>query len=237
MTPAGADPTAGLPPMPDLWGAPRPPAGPHTAIPRPYAMVHAHLDPHAPPPRWMLGPPDEPPLEFAAVRTSERWTQALIDAAWYGVVGLALLGFMAWWGGSLTFFLNTLWFIAAFTVFMFGVRWWTSDIPGWIVAGSRWVAAGTGHPRRRRWRLAYVYELAKVEIRHPETPGGIKSDNQWDLMLYQNLTSGRVTGLDKALAEVNPALWALVYNGVLHSAACGAQIDNLTRELLGLDPE
>jgi hypothetical protein len=51
----------------------------------------------------------------------------------------------------------------------------------------------------------------------------------------------RIVGPDKqrltlpfGLLEANPQLWDLVYNGIRHSDAAGAEIDLRTRQLLGL---
>ncbi len=41
---------------------------------------------------------------------------------------------------------------------------------------------------------------------------------------------------DPSLIESNPALWDLLYNGIRHSVAAGADIDRATRERLFLDP-
>jgi hypothetical protein len=53
----------------------------------------------------------------------------------------------------------------------------------------------------------------------------------------------RLVGPDKrrltlpfGLLEANQRLWDLVYNGIRHSEAAGAEIDTRTRELLALPP-
>jgi hypothetical protein len=192
-----------------------------------------HLDPHDPPPRWALGPPGEPPLAYAVVRGYERWRVALVPTFGCAVALVYLSAVVSWadpdrWRRWLPFFVLAL-------LLFWAWRAWAGELPGWVVAGSRWVAAGTGHPRRGRWCVVRVYEFDRVLLEPAQTARGITVRGRLTLTLSDPSTP-RSLAVDYALVTANPGLWALVHNGVLHAEARGAAIDNDTRESLRLHP-
>ena len=68
-----------------------------------------------------------------------------------------------------------------------------------------------------------MYELAKIEIRRARSVDAT-------LLMVNHKKDELEAPL--GLLEGNPNLWDYVYNGLVHSAANGAEVDPLTRELL-----
>jgi len=77
-------------------------------------------------------------------------------------------------------------------------------------------------------KILKIYELAKIEIRH-----ATRVDATLRMVDHKKDELEAPLGL----LEGNPSLWDYVYNGLVHSAANGAAVDPITRELLRLpDP-
>jgi len=74
-------------------------------------------------------------------------------------------------------------------------------------------------------KILKIYELAKIEIRH-----ATRVDATLRMVDHKKDELEAPLGL----LEGNPSLWDYVYNGIVHSAANGAEIDTSTRELLHL---
>lgn len=78
---------------------------------------------------------------------------------------------------------------------------------GWNVRGAYFAAGADWLQSRRHW--VRVYELAS--IKYITKPGGFS-------VLLQDSQGGSAGG-DLRDLQSNPALWDLVYNGILHSVA------------------
>jgi hypothetical protein len=111
--------------------------------------------------------------------------------------------------------------VAAAAVLVF---WYNaSDTTVVLRAGARAVAevdtdgAGVDLP---------LYELRSVGV--TDSPRGLA-------LRLVGPNEQRLT-LPFGLLEANQQLWDLVYNGIRHSEAAGAEVDARTRELLGLPP-
>lgn len=96
-----------------------------------------------------------------------------------------------------------------------------------VSAGADWFQTG----RRKRWyqrraRLNYVklYELVKVTGSYAGA----------SFQLYLEDADGR--GMYRTLNQLQPdrKTWDLIYNGILHSVANGADTDKISNDLLGL---
>ncbi|MGQ0573220.1 MAG: hypothetical protein ACT4RN_03330 [Pseudonocardia sp.] len=224
------DPTAGLPPVPDPAGDPRPPEQPPRDPHRPLPTISRRLDPADADSRWRLGPADEPPLELALVPPAQRRRDALLATGYFAALLLLVSAFVGW--GDPDRWLAALAFFGVCLLPLYGWLWWISDVHGWIVAGGRWVAGGAGGGPQRGSRRGVdavrVYALVEVSLGRP-------LDRVEPLVLRLGDPEGAV-GLEVDLLLANPALWALVYNGILHSEARGARIDDRTREFLRLNP-
>lgn len=83
-------------------------------------------------------------------------------------------------------------------------------------AGAEWFANGP------RW--VRLYDLASVKVK-------MQAQNR-ELQLSDN--SGRKTTILLMRVQQNPDLWNLVYNGIRHSVADGAETNDLARNALKL---
>ena len=84
-----------------------------------------------------------------------------------------------------------------------------------VYAGVDWVGEGSG-----RGECVGTYELSRIALT--------------DGTLHLTGRDGTRLDLPMGLLEANPALWDLVYNGLRHSTAAGAETDPTTRERLRL---
>ncbi|WP_051342511.1 hypothetical protein [Pseudonocardia spinosispora] len=89
-----------------------------------------------------------------------------------------------------------------------------------VYAGATW--AGDGEDQDK---FVTTYDLARIRVFGAGKPSA---------MLQIIGADGAFLQLPLGLLEGNPALWDLVYNGVRHSVASGAEIDAETRALLHL---
>jgi hypothetical protein len=221
---------AQLPPVPDPSGQPRPPTAPRIEGPwqdERYRLKTAH---HQVADTLFVAPTGQgdPLLETAAARRPPGGRRMAALGAVYAVapvtVVLAIvLWFISWDRVSAYLILAAVAAVAAVLAF------WNNAANTTVVvrAGARAVAevdrdgAGLDLP---------LYELRAISV----------TDSSRGLSL-------RLLGPNKArltlpfgLLEANQQLWDLVYNGIRHSEAAGAEIDARTRQLLGLptrDPE
>lgn len=69
----------------------------------------------------------------------------------------------------------------------------------WMAAGADWFASGTGWVK--------LYQLTTVEL----AGSGVSP------RLYLTDTEGRAAHAELRQLQINPRLWDLVYNGILHS--------------------
>jgi hypothetical protein len=157
-------------------------------------------------------PPDGwgPPLEWW--RASP--VRLLTTAAWYLVFGIVVVTFKFW-----GFDWVTIWWLwlALLGVPVAVVLLMNNDRP--IAVGAHWLY------HKRKW--IRLYELESVGIKRGLTA--------YDLVLTQG---GKDLDIRVDNSQENPALWALVYNGIRHSVANGAKIVDenklSTRNLLRL---
>ena len=89
-----------------------------------------------------------------------------------------------------------------------------------VYAGAAWAGDGDG---RDQW--VTTYDLARIAAK--DAPGPAAA-------LLITGANGVTLQLPLGLLEANPALWDLLYNGLRHSAAAGAQVDPASRDVLGL---
>ncbi|TWE13820.1 hypothetical protein [Prauserella muralis] len=101
----------------------------------------------------------------------------------------------------------------------FGLIAWILPKGHKISAGADWL--------NTRGEIVRIYELTAVKLKG--TAGG------YNIHLYDVHGHEADTGLD--LMYANRDLWDLVYNGIRHSVAHGAQTDALTRSKLQLGRE
>lgn len=211
-----------LPPIPDAQGRPRPPAAPVTAARWTGTPIRRH---HPPPPaaKYRLGGPDEPALESVFPRRFEAWRHALFGALLWAAFLLPIPALVQWWYGWHAGPSPATWvmIIVGFLLVATPIMYFNETFPPPpIVAGAHWVG-GRGDKRGAR-----LYELAQIEI-------SLGSEEPDPTLLLTDVHGTRV-GMDPSLLESHPQLWALVYNGIRHSAAAGAEVDQFTTERLFL---
>lgn len=89
-----------------------------------------------------------------------------------------------------------------------------------VYAGATW--AGDAEDKDK---LVSTYDLTRIRIFGRPGPSA---------MLQIIAPDKTFLELPLGLVEANPALWDLLYNGLRHSAAAGAEVDPTTRDLLHL---
>jgi hypothetical protein len=215
-----------LPPVPDPSGQPRPPAAPRVAGPwdgerHGLAVGHHEVADQL----YVASTGQGPPLleSARAGRPPGHWVTAALDAA-YVVLPIALVGAIALWfivedrtQGYL--------FLAAAVVVTGALFFWrnAADTTVVLLAGARAVAEvdtdgdGLDLP---------LYELRTIGV----------TDSRRGLSLRLVGPDRQRLTLPFGLLEANQQLWDLVYNGIRHSEAAGAEVDARTRELLALPP-
>lgn len=216
----GSGPQRPLPPVPDVAGQPRPPVpdGYSPSSPGLLRPLCEHLDPEAPPSRLAWGPATEPPLEAVRRRRADAWVTALA-AGVAGAVGGAALTALVVWLTNLPVTPSYL-LIGAGVLSGFGFLGTLLGYSGiTVVAGARWVASDRSGPVR-------LYELTRARIDTPE--------NQDRELQLDDRYGGRFR-CPLELVGAHPELWALVCNGIRHSAAAGAETDDDVRQILAAD--
>ncbi len=213
-----------LPPVPDPSGQPRPPTAPRVEGPwrgeryRLEARHHQVTDQ-----LFVARTGQGPPLleSVAVARPPGRWRTATLGAAYAVLPVTVVIAIVLWLTAEDR--AGTYLIMAAVVAGVAVLAFWynASDTTVVLRAGARAVAEvdtdgdGTELP---------LYELSSIGI----------TDSRRGLSL-------RLVGPDKqrltlpfGLLEANQQLWDLVYNGVRHSEAAGAEIDARSRRLLGL---
>jgi HAMP domain-containing protein len=213
-----------LPPVPDPSGQPRPPTAPRVVGPWEGERHRLKVAHHQVADRLYVASTGQGPplLESArAGRPPGRWGTAALEAA-YTVLPITLVGAIALWF-IVEDRMQAYLFLAVAVAVTGALFFWrnASDPTIVLLAGARAVAEvdtdGEGPDLP-------LYELSSIGV----------TDSRRGLAL-------RLVGPDKqrltlpfGLLEANQQLWDLVYNGVRHSEAAGAEIDARTRQLLGL---
>ena len=205
---------------PDRFGEPRPPAAPRSGASHRHPVRALHLDPHDPPRRWRrIGPPERPPLEAVLVPGRARLVGALGESSVVAACVLALVGWGVWSGRMSLGLAVELWVGAvALTVVW---RFLVADAGPPVAAGADWVGDPTS------WLP--IYELTRVDAAPARNSDGDDLRGTVALTLWQD---ERGIMLDMALLQSNPALWDLVYQGLLASIAAGAELSEDARQAL-----
>lgn len=217
---------AQLPPVPDPSGDPRPPTAPRVEGPWQgdrYRLKVAH---HRAGDGLFVASTGQgaPLLESVAARPPRPWRAAALGAV-YAVVPVAVVIAVVLWFTAENLFVA--YPIAVAIVVAVGVLafWYNASDPTVVLrAGARAVAevdadgAGTDLP---------LTELRSVGV----------TDSPRGRALRLVGPEGQRLTLPFGLLEANQRLWDLVYHGVRHSEAGGAEIDGRTRELLRLPPQ
>lgn len=214
-----------LPPVPDGSGEPRPPAAPRVNGPWPIRTSdrRSEVIHHSDGTLARLGGSAYEALERVAIRRPDRWRAAGLSVLGvWGVPTLLLSIYAVVVGPASTVFLVL---GGALAVVVPVTCVWALSGPRpylVVIAGSRYV----GLPSRDGdGQVAGLYWLSTIELRPTRTRG---------LVLRIAEPEGRPLDLPLGAVEANPQLWALVYNGIRHSVADGARVDERTRELLRL---
>lgn len=225
------DRSVSLPPMPDASGEPRPPAAPRILGPLPSAEVQ-HFDASAGR-RFAEGEntTEEERARHTANPVLERvvgpvppfldHARSVLRVAAGPVV--VLLGL----GGA--FVVTVLGAEPGITFLGLGLT--AALILGFLLliglSGRAPLTAQAGARilEGRHGEKVWLYELSGIAVKDGKLrlAGG-----------FEGQKSGWMSPLPLDLLESNPRLWDLVYNGLRHSAAAGAEVDPHTRELLRL---
>lgn len=107
------------------------------------------------------------------------------------------------------------------------VLWLISNATAYLVARTRTLYAGAtwAGDAESKDKIISTYELSRIKIWYAHSPRA---------MLQMIAPDGFFLELPLGLVEGNPALWDLIYNGLRHSTAAGAEVDATTREILRL---
>lgn len=144
------------------------------------------------------------------------WSQGTRKVAWQATfagwiliaVALTLMNGFAW--------------MTAWPVWLYVPAWWWAMFRvvklKWLAAGSVWV--------QTRWSWVNVYELTRIRF----TVNGVNR-----VLRLEDSAGREVDPLDLRDVQANPAMWDLVYNGILHSVASGnCDISEKARAVLRL---
>jgi hypothetical protein len=221
-----AMPAGELPPVPDESGEPRPPAAPRVEGPWQGERHRLRVTHHeAGDQRFVksTGHRRHPLLESVAARPPAHWRSAALGAVYAiapaGVVIAVVLWFTAEDRTAAYLVLAGV-AVAVAVLFIAASTAYTTTV---VRAGAHAVAevdvdgVGTDLP---------LYELRSIGV----------TDSRRGLALRLVGPDGRRLTLPFGLVEANQQLWDLVYNGIRHSAAAGAEVDDRTRQLLALPP-
>lgn len=214
--------------QPDPLGRPRPPTAPRSGVKYWYPTRALHLDPRQPPDHWRIGPPDRPPLEAVVVPRWARLTEAVYHAAVPGLLVLVVYLPLLWahhWDMPLLI----LWIFLGWIGVMFLWSLVFSDVPAEVplVAGSDWVGSASGDASV----VVPLYELTRIHVTRTYnelTPNG----NALQLVPGGRPGYDRELAVELALVQANPALWDLVYQGIIASVAAGAELTPRARDFL-----
>ncbi len=219
-----------LPPVPDAHGEPRPPSAPRVVGPWQgrYQVRSAHYGPEDR--RWVGGNIDIPLLEAASAARPDRWRYAA-----QGVLGVVLIPAVV--------FAAVLWLVVddrvtayailvgllvvfASIAFMDFARRASFSVQAGAVTLAELDRNGHGPELR-------TYELACIAARDTRLGPCLRMVQR----APDKHLRPREIVLPFGLLEGNQRLWDLVYNGIRHSVAGGAEVDARTRRQLGLPPE
>jgi hypothetical protein len=213
-----------LPPVPDLSGEPRPPAAPCVEGAWQGERYQLTVGHHQLADQFFVGPVGKrrhPLLESVGARPPGRWRTAALGAVVAVLPVTVVIATLMWFTGEDRPGVYLI--VAAAAVVVAVLFFWrnASDTHVVVHAGARAVAEvdldgdGVDLP---------LYELRSIGV----------TDSRRGLAL-------RLVGPDKqrltlpfGLLEANQQLWDLVFNGIRHSEAAGAEIDARSRQLLGL---
>ncbi|RZS44291.1 hypothetical protein EV193_101166 [Herbihabitans rhizosphaerae] len=95
---------------------------------------------------------------------------------------------------------------------------------GYLAASSFEMSAGSDWYREHD-NYVKIYELTTVEV--------TKRVGSWGLKLVDK--NGRSVEPGLTAAQLNPKLWDLVYNGILHSVCDGAEVNYRAVKMLQLE--
>jgi hypothetical protein len=221
-----AMPAGELPPVPDASGQPRPPAAPRVEGPWPGERYRLQAHHHQVADRLFVARTGQGPplLETVAVaRPPGRWRTAALGAAYAVLPVTVVIAITLWFTAEdrAGAYLIMAAVVAGAAVLAF---WYNASDPTVVLrAGARAVAEvdtdgdGTDLP---------LYELRSIRV--TDSPRG-------PALRLVGPNKQRLT-LPFGMLEANQQLWDLVYNGIRHSEAAGAEIDARTRQLLALPP-
>ncbi len=215
-----------LPPAPDPSGQPRPPVAPRIEGPwqgEGYRLKAVH---HQAADQLFVGSTGQrdPLLEtVAAARPPGRWRSAAVGAAYAVLPVTVAIAIVLWF--AVEDRTSAYLIMVPIVVVAAALALWNNASDSTVVlrAGARAVAevdrdgAGTDLP---------LYELRSIRV----------TDSARGLALRLVGPGKQRLTLPFGLLEANQRLWDLVYNGIRHSEAAGAEIDTRTREILGLPP-
>jgi hypothetical protein len=221
-----AMPAGELPPVPDESGEPRPPAAPRVAGPwqgerHRLSVVHHQAGDQ----RFVksTGRRRHPLLESVAARPPAHWRSAALGAVYAIVPAAVVIAVVLWFtAGDRTAAYLVLAGVAAAVAVLF-VASNASYTTTVLRAGAHAVAevdvdgVGADLP---------LYELRSISV----------TDSRRGLALRLVGPDEQRLTLPFGLLEANQQLWDLVYNGIRHSAAAGAEVDERARDLLALPP-
>jgi hypothetical protein len=166
----------------------------------------------------------DPLLEtVAAARPPGRWRSAAVGAAYAVLPVTVAIAIVLWF--AVEDRTSAYLIMVPIVVVAAALALWNNASDSTVVlrAGARAVAevdrdgAGTDLP---------LYELRSIRV----------TDSARGLALRLVGPGKQRLTLPFGLLEANQRLWDLVYNGIRHSEAAGAEIDTRTREILGLPP-
>ena len=214
-----------LPPVPGPDGQPRPPAAPQVEGAWERERHRVRVVHHQAADRLFVGPrrQGDPLLESVSPgRPPGRWRSSVL-AAGYAVLPAAVVQAILMWFAADGWRWRGFLILAAVVAGVVVLFFWraASDTTVILRAGARTVAevdadgAGLELP---------LYELRSI---------GVTGSARGRALRVVGPNRQKLT-LPLGLLEANQQLWDLVYNGIRHSEAAGAEIDLRTRELLGL---
>jgi hypothetical protein len=213
-----------LPPVPDLSGEPRPPAAPRVQGAwqgQRYQLTVGH---HQLADQFFVGPTGQrrhPLLESVGARPPGRWRTAALGAVVAVLPVTVVIATLMWFTGEDRPGVYLI--VAGVAAVVTALFFWrnASDTTVVLRAGARAVAevdidgAGLELP---------LYELRSIGV----------TDLRRGLSLRLVGPNKQRLTLPFGLLEANQQLWDLVYNGIRHSEAAGAEVDARTRRLLAL---
>lgn len=209
------------PSRPDRFGEPRPPAAPRSGSSYRHPVRVLHLDPHDPPRRWRrVGPHGRPPLEVVLVPARVRLAGAALESGLYALIGGAVLGWAAWTDWMPPWLAVVVWLGIVGLMVLW--RSLDADVSPPVLAGADWVGRST------LW--VPLYELTRLGADTARNQDGDELPGTVALSLWHG--PDEAISLDMALLQSNPALWDLVYQGLLASIAAGAELTDNARQAL-----